>query len=787
MMRGKKSLFWLLATGLLASLLVLSGCGDDGSDGRDGIDGIDGQDGADYAPVEGEVAGILACSTCHANNSATQDWLTSPHAGLSGAASSAYAGSGTSCAPCHNPAGENADMNAAFGEYTQLGVVGCESCHGGGSAHVNLPRDYAVPNKAPLTEQCIACHNDGLAGHVERGYTISNDVGGNFLSSRHANQGARTGFCSSCHSHEGALELLSMDRFTSTAALDAAYNENSVDAYSLPVGSDTIVGVMKKNCATCHDPHTAGLRGMGDITASEIDGLLPAGATTFEEATVVYSAEFNLCTACHMVDLDVAYSGITNKGTAGIEYTLSDAYSAASMIDATTGTYKEIELTNAGRSVIGAAFYHDGASGNGRTMADTHFGGTILGHLVDFEAGTADITIEGYNINAGARNACTTCHDAHTAGKMLSIDSSSTIDYADQYDNKAVSYAEGLGAFHNSYQTTAAYRASGCTPCHNGDAFATYTNEGDMDHMDDSWNTLGCRGCHDLAVPNAEPASNNSEAFAAVRTFPEDFVFEFNSGAVVTEDLGNNSVCFECHKGRTPYNDDPSITTVYGVGYLHYAPSFATLFGDASEMVPTYEGKTYAGRFQHPAFDGVAVNMGCVDCHDVHNTQGNDAAQNRMTNPAYNCSGCHAPGAFADAYELRDRTVAYGDRLFETIRTKLADYVATDDDAAAIINGSTAIFGDADYATGTTVEAVNSRLKAYLTGSSRDATGSRMPNNAFAKAGKAWKVFNYDDGSPSGTVHGHGGSWAHNSKFARQVQYDAIESLGGDLTGLTRP
>jgi hypothetical protein len=68
------------------------------------------------------------------------------------------------------------------------------------------------------------------------------------------------------------------------------------------------------------------------------------------------------------------------------------------------------------------------------------------------------------------------------------------------------------------------------------------------------------------------------------------------------------------------------------------------------------------------------------------------------------------------------------------------------------------------------------------------ARNKYFPNKAvaFAAAG-VWKVFTYEDGAPHGQTHGHGGSWAHNSKFARQAMYDAIEDLGGDLTGLTRP
>ena len=613
-----------------------------------------------------------------------------------------------------------------------------------------------VSQQSAEAEQCLTCHST-IPDAVLKEAPFGDEVTERFITSRHANQSARSNFCSACHSHEGAVELLDLGRFTSTTDLVAQYTPiYEADPVLQVVGSSTIDGVTKKACSTCHLPtgaHLFGgpaLRGDGDITAA----MLGATGTTTQEATVVYSAEFNLCTACHMVDLVE-----TNTGTGRLlyDYALSPAYTKANMIDATTGTFI---------SSYDRPFYHDGASGNGRTMADTHFGGTILRNMVEFpvdaEPANAitveDIVIKGYNVNPGAANACTTCHDPHTAGKMLSVDSSATYEYADVLDNKAVGYAEGLGDFHNSPELVA-YRQTGCAPCHTGDNFAAVTNGATPDDAW-AWGTIGCRSCHDLAVANAEPNVNNAAAFAEVREFPSTQSFKFNSGAAVTvAELGVNQVCFECHKGRDGVKANADTTTqVYEISYLHYAPSYAVLFGDDSKMVPTYPGKTYAGRFVHPVANAAgSFEFGCVDCHDVHNTNGNDAAGNMMTNPAYSCNSCHGVGSLSAA-NLKARTVNYGQRLHDTI---IATYNArfdpdiTADQFHAIISGRGA--------------------------------ATEIGANDLAKAASIYKIFNYEDGSPTGTEHGHGGSWAHNSVFARQVQFDAIESLVGDTTGLSRP
>src|SRR5690606_10513625 len=129
-------------------------------------------------------------------------------------------------------------------------------------------------------------------------------------------------------------------------------------------------------------------------------------------------------------------------------YELSDQYLKENLVDAETGTWKEVDIDGRGLTPVSTVFYHDATSANNRHFVDTHFGGTIYEALVfigDAERAANDIELKGYNINAANQNACTICHDPHTGGKMLSPAE------PENNENSAIGYAEGLGDFHTNH------------------------------------------------------------------------------------------------------------------------------------------------------------------------------------------------------------------------------------------------------------------------------------------------------------------------------------------------
>jgi hypothetical protein len=103
--------------------------------------------------------GSSSCRTCH--RALYEDWERSAH-GQSAAVLSFEQSFDPACAPCHVPDDGVFDNG-----------VGCEACHGPGSAYAELnvmidplKRDAAGLRNAG--EACAYCHNPGHPFHVER-------------------------------------------------------------------------------------------------------------------------------------------------------------------------------------------------------------------------------------------------------------------------------------------------------------------------------------------------------------------------------------------------------------------------------------------------------------------------------------------------------------------------------------------------------------------------------------------------------------------------------------------
>jgi hypothetical protein len=124
--------------------MLLWGCSS-GSGGSDVTTGT----GTDLA-ANVQTLGITNCAICHSGNTpVTAAWLLSRHAAGS------FGGTNPTCLACHDNLGDGQLMQQAFVGEVNRNVVGCESCHGGGSAHRGVgPLPFPVPGPA----QCGQCH-----------------------------------------------------------------------------------------------------------------------------------------------------------------------------------------------------------------------------------------------------------------------------------------------------------------------------------------------------------------------------------------------------------------------------------------------------------------------------------------------------------------------------------------------------------------------------------------------------------------------------------------------------
>jgi len=153
----------------------------------------------------------------------------------------------------------------------KVGDIGCEACHGPGSAHVRAGggKDNIVnPGKSP--EACFACHLDKRA---EFSLPHSHPVLAGHVS------------CVDCHDvHSGKA-------VRGTGADLAEQNDTCTKCHTEQKGPFVYEhGAMKEGCVACHSPH-------GSINAK-----------------MLVARDANLCVRCHLMAPTVPLAGQINIG-----------------------------------------------------------------------------------------------------------------------------------------------------------------------------------------------------------------------------------------------------------------------------------------------------------------------------------------------------------------------------------------------------------------------------------------------------------------------------------------
>jgi hypothetical protein len=272
-------------------------------------------------------------------------------------------------------------------------------------------------------------------------------------------------------------------------------------------------------------------------------------------------------------------------------------------------------------------------------------------------------------------------------------------------------------------------------------------------------NGFMCATCHsDLAT------------YALLETKP----VQFPSGAVVDSGDPKTNLCMQCHQGRestTSVNklikDLPPDEVSDKLRFLniHYFAAGATRFGTEAKGAYEYDGKTYVGLFAHvPDF------ANCTSCHPAHGLQVR----------VEECGKCHAGvAAVEDLTKIRMSGTDYdGDG---DTKEGVAGEIAT---LHANLYGALVEYSTAKA--GATIGYDPASYPYFFVDTNGDgAVGAdeAVRDNAF----KAWTprllqaAYNYQYAGKDP------GAFAHNSKYIVQVLYDSLESLGADVSKLTRP
>jgi hypothetical protein len=584
----------------------------------------------DKADVSTEftTVGIDICVQCH--DIKGQEWLFSRHGNAEpeGSPHSPHRPGDSSCAECHNPLNDGDLIEFAFNTHEKRrDVIGCESCHGGGSRHFGLgPIEYPKPSP----EICGSCHNrdDGHAG-------TDKSIFDKWLASRHAESlhGEDHNPCQRCHTNEGAL---ASNVAGYTGDKDVLGTSDDLGRRAPVAFPEEVVGPVA--CATCHDVHKAGE--LRTVWSSEGDN----DYMWDPNENGSNNDQFDLCTSCHVLYND--------------EGTLVGSGSVAS------GT---------------APFYHDTAWY--RIIGTTHYDQPTD---TDRCNSRAESKIEGYNIRWQDDNPCFDCHghefrtatrpyggdddrddptiwtqwssSAHAAHIFeLKLDAASeeagggdpadAPRSTDTVDAVMFAGAEGaVGEGWNHYNWDHPGRAS-CQRCHTATGLVNFLDadineeEYDQDSNDFShlimWNqnddgcgspqneVLYCWGCHTNA-PDGDLRNPEELTLDFVYLDPDE-IEGGDPDFVVLPDKGNANVCGACHSGRgndtsikKAIIDDNRSTRFAG----HHAPTAGSLYADVVHTGFEFTGQDYTpvSFFLHDDIEtnGDSPETGdgpCVGCH----------------------------------------------------------------------------------------------------------------------------------------------------------------------------
>ncbi len=280
------AIFFLVGT----SLIIFSvGCG---TDKKEPI----GSHGTQAATV-----GLDVCTSCHFAQ--TEDWMTSGHANVSPVSDLNSTGtpsygdfSDSTCETCHDPLADGQRLTGNYTGNVPRPVVGCESCHGGGSEHygggpIGLLGSAASDEiGSSQFNTCTGCHE------------LLNSSG--------------TGTAVASHSTDTSAWVIIDTHFATagtysyTSALRGA-NTSTVTGYSMDYASELV-------CVNCHNPHTANIAINKEWAGSAHADTTPAGAWAHYDWTCNYTScqtppspafagDRRACQRCHTTTGLIAY------------------------------------------------------------------------------------------------------------------------------------------------------------------------------------------------------------------------------------------------------------------------------------------------------------------------------------------------------------------------------------------------------------------------------------------------------------------------------------------------
>lgn len=212
------------------------------------------------------------------------------------------------CAECH-ATGYQRNFGARTGRYSSVQAeigVGCESCHGPASAHLDWTRDKVAPDSAGLN--AVGFSTDFGTGNTE----------------------AEIQQCAGCHSRREALEngnplpgSAYYDAYTLALLRPGLYHPDGQIQDEVYVYGSFLQSKMYARgvgCMNCHNPHDAGLKAVGNALCTQCHS--PAGNPDFPTLPLADydspdhsfhepGSDGAQCKNCHMIER--TYMGVDGR------------------------------------------------------------------------------------------------------------------------------------------------------------------------------------------------------------------------------------------------------------------------------------------------------------------------------------------------------------------------------------------------------------------------------------------------------------------------------------------
>lgn len=628
--------------------------------------------------------------------------------------------------------------------------------------------------------------------------------------------------CAKCHSTGGYLDFLGADE-TEPGVVDhpaaigsvvecaACHNDVTLvkDSVVMPSGLELVDLGDDSRCIECHQGRESTVSVNASIEAAAVDddtvsedlsfrnihyyaaaatkyGTLAKGGYEYDgltyDANFAHVEGFETCTDCHnshTLELDVAECATCHEGVTSVE-DLQDVRMAGSQVDydgdgdVEEGIYYELAgmqealytaIQDYAANVAGTPIVYD-AHSHPYFFIDSNENGEVDEEEVDssnrFNAWTPRLLRAAYNYQVSVKDPGSYAHGGKYIIELLydsMADLSSAL--AEPIDMAAMHRIDA-GHFAGSEEAFRHWDAEGevpasCAKCHSASGLPTFIEEG-VNVSAEPANGFQCATCHnDLQEFTLHPVEEV--------TFP--------SGATVSA-MPETNLCLNCHQGREStvsvnrlIGDTEADTVSDSLRFLnvHYFAAGATRYGTEAKGAYEYEGKEYAGYFDHSR----SANE-CSDCHGTHSLKVDVEL----------CAECHEQveegGGIYDIRYYEDDLDGDGDveegmayeieTMIDVLYAQLQEYAANEVGTPIVYDAHTHPYFFVD---------TNGNGEP----DPEETTRENQYNSWTPRLLRAAYNFQYASKDP--------GAFAHNGVYITQVLYDSIEDLGGDVSGMLRP